>query len=311
MTEWTDIVRVIRGFADGTQKRPSSGKRDILKSILAPLQTAQELPDVFYTPKQLSPVDSMATTVIGESKSVGRKLFEVFYHPRPPPTRPFTLSYETPKKPTAQDQSVARKSALSPVILIYSALCNALFLPALHLISLGSRIVWDAMRAPSVLMGYVMAPVLILLHVFFTISSVVLRVVQGQPKLQTEIAKVAPSHVALILVPGKLGYRVTNERYIESVRRAVLWAAEWGVSTLTVWDDQGLGMRLHGIVTDSLLDFPPSPPSSGAPSPRGNNYQMETLESLANETQSASVYVNSGEQQDPGCADARRRTSPS
>lgn len=107
-----------------------------------------------------------------------------------------------------------------------------------------------------------MFPFLLALHVLFTLSSVVLRLFQSSPPSLPELEKPAPEHVALILVPGEGDRRETAERYVESVRRAVQWAAEWGTPVLSVWDGEGYGVRHHGAVSAGLLSLPPSPPSS-------------------------------------------------
>lgn len=255
MTDWNDIVSVISGYAEHTQSEPRAQRQVILSSILSALKNDKKAQEVFYTPK------SQFTVLPGTEQRT--------------------------------DLSITRV-ILSPLILVYSALRNVLLLPILHLCSLGARIATAVMALPSMAIGLVMSPLLVLLHVIFTASSVVLRVVQAQPKSDAELTKDAPDHVALILVPGQLGLHESTERYVESVRRAVLWAAEWGVKTLTVWDDQGLGIRLHQMVTDSLLDLPPSPPSSGAPSPRTSS-DLGPSPHTGDETVSASVYVNASE----------------
>lgn len=107
-----------------------------------------------------------------------------------------------------------------------------------------------------------MLPLLLALHFVFTLGSVILRLFQSSPPSLPELEKPAPAHVALVLVPGKGERRVVAERYVESVRRAVQWAADWGTPVLSVWDGEGYGVRHAGVISASLLRLPPSPPSS-------------------------------------------------
>lgn len=116
-----------------------------------------------------------------------------------------------------------------------------------------------------------MFPFLLALHVLFTLSSIVLRLFQSSPPSLPELEKPAPEHVALILVPGKGDRREIADRYVESVRRAVQWAADWGTPLLSIWDGEGYGVRHHGAITASLHSLPPSPPSSE------DEYELRTV----------------------------------
>lgn len=157
-----------------------------------------------------------------------------------------------------------------------------------------SQVVSQALAVPLHLLQYLLLPLLWGLHLMFTISSIILRVVQAQPATPVELTKDAPSHLGLILVPGKGPRKAVADRYVESTRRAIQWAGEWGVSTISVWDGEGLGVQYHGAVTASLHDLPPSPPSS-APSSPPETVADEVVPTLGDETVTKSVYVNTCE----------------
>lgn len=125
------------------------------------------------------------------------------------------------------------------------------------------------------LLKWCMFPFLLALHILFTISSVLLRLFQSSPPSLPELEKPAPEHIALILVPGKGDRRETAERYVESVRRGVQWAADWGTPVLSVWDGEGYGVRHHGAISASLLSLPPSPPSSD-----DGEYELRTVRGI-------------------------------
>jgi phosphopantothenoylcysteine decarboxylase len=150
---------------------------------------------------------------------------------------------------------------------------------------------------PRTLLSYLLFPLLLVLHALFTVSSIILRVVQSRPEPLPELTKPAPAHLGLILVPGSGPRALVRERYIESVRRAVVWAGEWGVETISVWDGQGLGVQHHAAVTSSLLDLPLSPPSSNPPSPP--HLHSEIAGTLGDETVTKSVYVNTRKSRKP------------
>lgn len=285
MTEWTDIVSIIRGYAALTRTRTRSKKsmNSTLRNLIADVEGEDEDGEGFFTPKQALPTS-------------------------------LTKGSDTPQSTTTELQEVAShalvgvKSAVHwPVAKLHAALTTVfagvnglLLMPTLHVLALLLSAAHKALATPLALLHFLLSPLLVLLHVAFTLSSIVLRVFETRTTTRRDVTKPPPKHVALILVPDNEGgesAQVIAERFVESVRRAILWSAEWGVADLSVWDRDGLGVRFHTAVTHSLLNLPPSPPSS-SPSPRtGSDSEdaggADTPLTVGDDTISSSVYVNS------------------
>ncbi|WVQ81004.1 hypothetical protein IAT38_003111 [Cryptococcus sp. DSM 104549] len=116
-------------------------------------------------------------------------------------------------------------------------------------------------------------PLFALLHVLFTLLSLLLRTYQA---LTTPLAEAdtplnaPPKHIGLVLVPtvqakGKGGrWRTERERLVESLKEVVGWAAERGVQEVSVWDGQGLTQSALPSLLRTLSSptLPPSPPTS-------------------------------------------------
>lgn len=269
MTEWTDIVSIIRGYAaiSRTRSRTKKTMMTSLRTLLA--ETEGEADDAGKDEKPVG---------IGERSA--------------PPTQ----ALQTQVSKFASGVSTALHWPLHVLQAIIGAVIAALngtfLMPALHVFALAVSAAFAAMAAPLSLFRFLLSPLLILLHVSFTLSSIVLRALQTRPDSPRELSKQAPEHVALILVDnGGEAQQLIVERLVESVRRAILWSAEWGVRDLSVWDTAGLSVRFHSAVTHSLLNLPPSPPSSN-PSPRTSS-ESDALAHLGDDTVSSSVYVNS------------------
>ncbi|TXT05855.1 uncharacterized protein COLE_07175 [Cutaneotrichosporon oleaginosum] len=265
MTEWIDVVSIIRGYAALTRTRTRSKRamNATLRTLLA---------------------ESEADVEDQKDDSHGVAAREA-------DTLALPASRTTKQKSSAVTAALRWPGhALQALVSLAFALLNGTFLmPVLHVAALSLSALFAALAAPLSLFRFLLAPLLILLHVFFTLSSITLRVFQMRSDSPRELSKPPPNHVALILVDGG-DTQLMAARYVESVRRAILWAAEWGVNHLSVWDTAGLGVRLHSAVTHSLLDLPPSPPSSSA-SPRTSS-DSGALGHLIDDTHASSVYVN-------------------
>ncbi|KAL7418902.1 hypothetical protein Q5752_006586 [Cryptotrichosporon argae] len=120
----------------------------------------------------------------------------------------------------------------------------------------------------------VLFPLLVLLHLAFTLSSLLYRLVQTlrrrPPAARPSVPP--PRHVAVsfALPPRARGGALSGaeeERLVECVRGAMRGAAEWGVDELSVWDVAGHAYGLHARALRDTLDLPPSPPSSSPSTP--------------------------------------------
>ena len=91
-------------------------------------------------------------------------------------------------------------------------------------------------------------PVLFLLHLLFTISSLFLRIYEAitdRPDTSTPVKTTSPPrHVALVLAGSASGNKARpaagRGAVIESVRRVVNLAGSEGVTELSVWDANGV-----------------------------------------------------------------------
>jgi undecaprenyl pyrophosphate synthase len=106
-------------------------------------------------------------------------------------------------------------------------------------------------------------PLIVLLHLIFTLSSLLVRIAEGlqrQDSLSTVVKP--PRHVAVVfsVAPNSskralTAVRSTHQRkaLVESVQRLVAWASEAGTTELSVWDGQGQCHRqvCEGVMTDS------------------------------------------------------------
>ncbi|GMK59105.1 hypothetical protein CspeluHIS016_0701200 [Cutaneotrichosporon spelunceum] len=263
MTEWTDVVSIIRGYVALSRARTRSKEamNATLSTLLAETDTDDEGEvadgngDAIVKKEALTPA-----VIVGKTKQVSGGI-------------------------TAVQQWLRSKlHALS------SKLSGTFLMAFLRTIALCVSALFAALATPLALLRFLLTPLLILLHVIFTLSSITLRVFQTRADNPRELTKRPPSHVALILVDGG-DPEIMAARFVESVRRAILWAAEWGVRDLSVWDTAGLGVRFHSAVTHSLLNLPPSPPSS-SPSPRTST-DVGPSEHVGDDTVTSSVYVNS------------------
>jgi hypothetical protein len=103
-------------------------------------------------------------------------------------------------------------------------------------------------------------PLLVLLHLVFSLFSLLLRITQSFAKSSATVLQIStPQHVALCLPfrtigrsgptsrPGSLGLESKERRaLVESIRRAVRWAGEDGVKELSVYSNLGkLADPLH------------------------------------------------------------------
>ena len=105
--------------------------------------------------------------------------------------------------------------------------------------------------------GLVSLPLLIALHIIFTLSSILLRLFQAlapSPAHTFATSQIdPPGHLALVLAPSHLsssrpstrtsisdGISEERDALVESVRRAVKWAGEEGIRELSIWDGQGM-----------------------------------------------------------------------
>ncbi|KAL1408696.1 hypothetical protein Q8F55_005509 [Vanrija albida] len=264
MTDWKDIVSVILSYAAVFLNRSNQSDTTLLKSLLTSM--TNPAPSALLQP------------VVTPAAPIAARNFVV------PPAQP-VLVHPQPR-PAAQ-QSVTR-----PI----PKLRNRFPVRDLKRPLSGTtpkRPKSTAERSPLHFLRFLLYPFLVLLHVAFTLSSIVLRIFQANPTPPDELTKDPPQHAALIFVPGATksaeSRRLVAERYIESVRRAVQWAGEWGVGTISVWDGEGLGIKHHSVITTSLLHLPPSPPSSTPPSPP---LGIEEIEDLGENTVKAAVYVD-------------------
>ncbi|BEI89909.1 uncharacterized protein CcaverHIS019_0212710 [Cutaneotrichosporon cavernicola] len=267
MTEWTDIVSIIRGYAALARTRTRSKKamNATLRTLLVETEMdgedeiANGNGDVVVTKEALAPA-----VTVGQTKQLSGGIASGLQRP------------------------AHALHALSALVL--SVLNGTFLMPVLHVAALFLSALFATLAAPLSLFRFLLTPLLILLHVVFTLSSITLRVFQTRSDSPRELTKRPPSHVALILVDGG-DPQLMAVRFVESVRRAILWAAEWGVHDVSVWDTAGLGVRFHSAVTHSLLNLPPSPPSSSA-SPRTSS-DAGVSGHVGDDTVASSVYVNS------------------
>ncbi|TXT10820.1 hypothetical protein VHUM_02325 [Vanrija humicola] len=270
MTDWKDIVSVILSYAAVFTNRSNHSDTTLLKSLLTSM--TNPAPSALLQP------------VVVPAAPIAARNFVV------PPAQP-VLAHPQPR-PAAQ-QSVTR-----PIPKLRNRF------PSRDLKHPPSTAAPRRSRntSPLHVLRFLLYPFLVLLHIVFTLSSIVLRIFQANPTPPDELTKDPPQHAALILVPGATksaeSRRLVAERYIESVRRAVQWAGEWGVGTISVWDGEGLGIKYHSVITTSLLNLPPSPPSSTPPSPP---LGIEEIEDLGDNTVKAAVYVDTGKLIRVGC----------
>ena len=140
---------------------------------------------------------------------------------------------------------------------------------------------------PTIVTRLVALPLLVLLHLLFSLISLVLRITQSIFKTGTIIRRGAvPRHIALSLPSRsrKKGERSANslrERraLLETLKRAVRWAGEDGVRELSVYTDLGmsalcqfcLSLDLEGVSADLqvILKSPKSLSYNSAPSSHG------------------------------------------
>ncbi|ORY31959.1 hypothetical protein BCR39DRAFT_524797, partial [Naematelia encephala] len=118
-------------------------------------------------------------------------------------------------------------------------------------------------------------PLLFLLHILFTLLSLLLRTYQllTSPRpLKTPASFQRPiRHIAVVLRPSTSSYdvKVRQETLAlkESVKRVVRWASEMGVSEVSVFDGKGLLQNCQEELVRDLLRLPPSPPGSRPATP--------------------------------------------
>lgn len=108
-----------------------------------------------------------------------------------------------------------------------------------------------AAMIPSAVKRVVALPLLVLLHLVFSLFSLVLRITQSVSKTGAVIRQVsAPRHVALSLPSSshrragrareKLSVTLRERRaLLETLKRTVRWAGEDGVKELSVYTDLG------------------------------------------------------------------------
>ena len=109
-----------------------------------------------------------------------------------------------------------------------------------------------AAMIPSAVKRVVALPLLVLLHVVFSLFSLVLRITQSVSKTGAIIRQVpAPRHVALSLPSSshrrgtgrareKLSVTLRERRaLLETLKRTVRWAGEDGIKELSVYTDLG------------------------------------------------------------------------
>lgn len=96
-------------------------------------------------------------------------------------------------------------------------------------------------------------PLLVLLHLIFSLFSLLLRITQSFARSSATVLQITtPQHVALCLPirttrrsgpafgPGRPGLESKERRaLVESIRRAVRWAGEDGVKELSVYSNLG------------------------------------------------------------------------
>ncbi|WVO12725.1 hypothetical protein L204_100333 [Cryptococcus depauperatus] len=127
-------------------------------------------------------------------------------------------------------------------------------------------------RQLSRILARIGIPLLVFLHVIFSLFSLSLRIFQAftTPTSQTvDIEHVQPpQHVGLVLVPSnRRGEARKKERdgLVESVKRTVEWASARGIKEISVWDGQGLIQSVLPTLIRTLAtstNLPPSPPDS-------------------------------------------------
>ena len=110
---------------------------------------------------------------------------------------------------------------------------------------------------PSAVTRVVALPLLVLLHLVFSLVSLVLRVSQSVLRRGTVIRRGSnPRHIALSLPSRsrKIGERSANslkERraLLETLKRTVRWAGEDGVRELSVYTDLGMPCSLNFVLS--------------------------------------------------------------
>jgi hypothetical protein len=123
-----------------------------------------------------------------------------------------------------------------------------------HLFTYSCPLITSAM-IPSTLTRLVALPLLVLLHLLFSLISLVLRITQSIFKTGTVIRRASvPRHIALSLPSRsrKIGERSANslkERraLLETLKRTVRWAGEDGVRELSVYTDLGMCCAFQDI----------------------------------------------------------------
>lgn len=92
-------------------------------------------------------------------------------------------------------------------------------------------------------------PLIVLLHLLFTLSSFLVRIAEGLQRQEPPSAATKPArHIALVLsTPPNAVKRSTSvardaqrrRAVVESVQRLVAWASEVGTTELSIWDGHG------------------------------------------------------------------------
>jgi hypothetical protein len=122
-------------------------------------------------------------------------------------------------------------------------------------VHLSYYILWTDSMVPSAVTRVVALPLLVLLHLVFSLVSLVLRVSQSVLNRGTVIRRGStPRHIALSLPSRskKIGERSANslkERraLLETLKRTVRWAGEDGVRELSVYTDLGMSCSLNVV----------------------------------------------------------------
>ena len=120
-------------------------------------------------------------------------------------------------------------------------------------VQISACLTYTAPMVPSAVTRVVALPLLVLLHLVFSLISLVLRVSQSVLNRGTVIRRGSvPRHIALSLPSRsrKIGERSANslkERraLLETLKRTVRWAGEDGVRELSVYTDLGMSYILH------------------------------------------------------------------
>ncbi|KAK4689094.1 hypothetical protein P7C73_g1020, partial [Tremellales sp. Uapishka_1] len=106
-------------------------------------------------------------------------------------------------------------------------------------------------------------PVLVLLHLLFTLSSLLLRIYEVRSTLPSSLRRGSPpNHVGFVFVGRR------RERFRQSVRRIVKYAGEEGIRELSVWSDGGLVETCQREIVTELLEANTPP---GSPKRDGQN----------------------------------------